>query len=448
MTRMRHQIRFRVLVSIVALCAAVACARLPQTDPPGIALLGGTLIDGSHRPPVRNSVVLIRGERIERVGRASEIAVPAGYTVVDTEGMTVMPGLWDPHVHLLYSGHPDLPYWFEAHASDFETVTMPASAQQLLAAGVTSARDLGAPLDAAIAVRGRVAAGQLDGPTMYVAGPVIMNGAPSVMTHTVSVSGDADARAKTRQLIEAGVDIIKVANAEQMPAGAVAAIVAEAHARQKLVTAHGRTDGEVRIALASGVDELQHIGTESPEVAPDIVEAIRARVSNGGLRWSPTIAAQVAPPDLGIDSEYLDSARNFLGLTPAIAEEVRRGIASAKAQPPSSDTERIVRRKVAQLQELGVDLVFGSDAGGFGAPAGQATWRELDAWVRVLGVTPTVAIREATSEAARVVGAGSAAGTLEAGAFADVLAVRGNPLQHIDVLREPAVVIRHGRRHQ
>jgi imidazolonepropionase-like amidohydrolase len=434
---------------VLASAAAIWLAAMPsaQRSPTGpLALVGGTLIDGTDRAPVRNSVVLLRGERIERVGTVASTPVPSGYEVISTEGMTVLPGLWDPHVHLLYSGHPDLAYWFKAHANDFERITMPASAQQLLAAGVTSARDLGAPLQAALAIRQRIASGELKGPTMYVAGPVLMNGAPAVMTHTISVSGDADARTKTRQLIEAGVNVIKVANAEQMPPGAVAAIVAEAHAGKMWVTAHGRTDGEIRLALAGGVDELQHIGTDSPEYPADILDAIRARVRGGGLKWSLTVGAQLTAPELASDAEYLDSPRNFLGLPASIADEVRKGIASAPPATPAPATERIIRRKVAQLQELGVDLVFGSDVGGFGAPAGEATWRELDVWVRVLGIPPAVAIREATSEAAKLMGAGGNSGAIVAGYVADLIAVRGNPLQHINVVRQPAVVIHRGRR--
>jgi len=107
-----------------------------------------------------------------------------------------------------------------------------------------------------------------------------------------------------------------------------------------------------------------------------------------------------------------------------------------------------VRRKVAQLRDLGVDLVFGSDQGTFGVTAAQATWRELDAWVRGLGVDPMTAIRKATLDAARHVGADRDSGSIAQGKFADVIAVAGNPLRHIDVLREPAIVIKHGRRYK
>src|SRR5690554_5638715 len=107
----------RVLVAIVALAAATVtgAAQQPSSGRPSpqgpLALVGGTLIDGTGRPPIRDSVVLIRGERIEQVGTADSLAVPPGYLRVSTEGLTVLPGLWDLHVHLMYAGHPDARYW-------------------------------------------------------------------------------------------------------------------------------------------------------------------------------------------------------------------------------------------------------------------------------------------------------------------------------------------------
>ena len=443
----------RALLATLAIAAPLAIGVSTQqkvTSGAPFALVGGTLIDGGTGAPVRNSVVLVRGERIEKVGAAGTLEVPAGYVVVSTEGMTVLPGLWDPHVHLLYGGHPDFGAWFTQHAKDFEQVTMPASAQQLLMAGVTSVRDLGAPLDAVMAVKKRIASGELQGPTLYLAGPVLMNGAPPYFTHAISVTSDSDARAKVRRLITAGVDVIKLANVEQMPPAAPPAIVAETHARGIKVTAHGRTDAEIRIGLASGVDEFQHIGTESPEYPPDVIAAIRQRMKTGPpLTWSLTVATQFNADELASDPEFLDDPRNFLGLPVTIVNEVRQAAAKAlaTAKPPSPDVPRIVKRKVTQLRELGVDFVFGSDIGGFGAPAGAGTWRELEAWVRDLGIDPATVIRKATSDAARMMGERQS-GTIAATMYADIIAVRGNPLRHIDVLRDPAIVIKHGEQYK
>jgi imidazolonepropionase-like amidohydrolase len=107
------------------------------------ALVGGTLVDGFGGKPILNSVILINGETIEKVGRVGELAIPKGTQIISTEGMTVMPGLWDMHVHMMINGHSDYPYWDKKYPPLFKNIIMPASAHQLLMAGVTSARDLG-----------------------------------------------------------------------------------------------------------------------------------------------------------------------------------------------------------------------------------------------------------------------------------------------------------------
>ncbi|HEY6508624.1 MAG TPA: amidohydrolase family protein, partial [Vicinamibacterales bacterium] len=221
-----------------------------------LALVGGTLIDGSGAAPVRDSVVLVRGDRIERVGTVTSLPVPDGYQRVSTEGMTVLPGLWDLHVHLIYSGHPNPGAWF-AHAADFERVTIPASARQMLMAGVTSVRDLAAPADAILAAKRRIAAGELPGPTLYAAGPALAKLGPGQTTTTsqfLPIAGEADARAKVRQLADAGVDLIKIFFVDRMTPEERSALVSEAHARGKKVAMHGSTDAEIRLGLAIGID--------------------------------------------------------------------------------------------------------------------------------------------------------------------------------------------------
>ncbi|MEO1335099.1 MAG: amidohydrolase family protein, partial [Myxococcota bacterium] len=111
-----------------------------------VALVGGTLIDGFRGTPIHDSVIVVRNERIERVGTVGSVAIPPGALVVSTEGMTVLPGLWDAHVHLMINGHAFYEYWHKTYRDRYRDEIMPASAKQLLMAGVTSVRDLGAPL--------------------------------------------------------------------------------------------------------------------------------------------------------------------------------------------------------------------------------------------------------------------------------------------------------------
>jgi imidazolonepropionase-like amidohydrolase len=444
------------LTALVTVCAALvlhagAAAQQPAQGTP-LALVGGMLIDGSGGAPVRDSVVLLRGGRIERVGTVDTLPVPSGYERISTEGMTVLPGLWDLHVHLIYNGHPNVGGQFR-HSADFERVTIPAAARQMLMGGVTTVRDLAAPPAAILAVKKRTASGELPGPTIYAAGPALAKLAPGQTTTTpqfLPIADAADARTKTRQLIDQGVDIVKMFFVERMSPDERAAIISEARARGKKIAMHGSTDGEIRLGLALGIDDFQHIGIDSPEYAPDIMAALRARTKSGPpLYWTPTIGANnllnadyiaTKPEQLIHDPEA------YLGLPQNMVDDIKAGWRDLQPRTARPDTEAIIKRKIAQMQEAGVQLVFGSDEGSTGELPRHATWMDADLWVRVLGMPPMDVLRSMTSGAARVMGADAEVGTVAAGKQADVIAVGGDPLRHINVLRDPRVVIKAGRR--
>ncbi|MEQ9289809.1 MAG: Xaa-Pro dipeptidase, partial [Cyclobacteriaceae bacterium] len=127
---------------IIILCFLTSYTSWAQTNVK--ALVGGTLIDGFGSTPLQNSVIIIEGERIKKVGRVGEVEIPEGAEIISTEGMSVMPGLWDMHTHLMLNGHSDYAHWDKTYKPPIlEKVIMPSSAHQLLMAGVTSARDLG-----------------------------------------------------------------------------------------------------------------------------------------------------------------------------------------------------------------------------------------------------------------------------------------------------------------
>jgi imidazolonepropionase-like amidohydrolase len=454
----------RALPAVVVGLGLVVTVALAQQRSPGpssqdrpLALIGGTLIDGTGNAPIRDSVVLIRGQRIEKIGTTASLPVPGGYEAVSTEGLTVLPGLWDLHVHLMYAGHPDSRYWFDTYTPQFERVIMPASAEQLLAAGVTSVRDLAAPPQPILAVKKRIARGEIPGPTLYVAGPALTKGGNPNAVQTWNVSGAADAAEKTRQLIDDGVDWIKVVNAEALTPEEMKAIVDAAHARGRKVAAHAFSEGEIRQGLIAGVDDFQHVRTQTTEYPSDIVALIRDRVRKGPpLYWTVTVGGngQLNAAYLASNPEFLDDPANFIGLPQPIVDDVRRAIAARTqagarrggAAQSQDEINSIVKRKVGQIRELGAHIVFGTDVGSWGEVTGHATWMEADLWVRELGMAPMTVIRGMTLDAARVMGADRESGSIAEGKFADVIAVRGDPLRHIDVLRNPRIVIRHGRR--
>jgi imidazolonepropionase-like amidohydrolase len=443
----------RIALALGALIV-LATGLLPEPQPVlaqaatgPIAIVGGTLIDGATSAPRPNAMVLIRDGRIERVGTVGQTPVPNGYTVVRAEGSTVLPGLTDMHVHLLYAGHTGLQYWHQTYTDRYEREIMPATTRQLLMAGVTSVRDMGAPPDAVFGIKRRIDAGEIDGPTVYAAGPQLTHQPPDwAQRYRWGVSGVADATTKATELLGRGAGLLKVTDAESMTVEEIRAIVEAAHGRGKLVSAHGRTDAEIRIGLAAGVDDFQHIGvagggTPYPD---DLIAAVRARAAAGRpFYWTPTIGVPLGAETLRSDPGWRERPANYAGLPSLIAQDVREAI--LKFSPQAAPREAIVA-KTRQLREAGVQLLLGTDGGLAGAFHADSTWREMDAWVRDLGISPMDTIQRATSGAARALGVDRDYGTIEPGKRADVIVVDGNPLQSMGVLREPTVVIKHGRR--
>ena len=437
------------------LAALLLSAFLAQ-DAPIKALVGGTLIDGYGGPPLRNSVIIIRGERIEAVGQVGKLAVPAGATVISTEGMSVLPGLWDMHVHLMINGHADYAHWDRTYSSLFERVIMPASARQLLLAGVTSARDLGAPLGPSIAVRDAINAGKIPGPTVYVSGPFIQHEPyPGTEAFRWGVKGPNDARAKVNRLADAGVNVIKLIDQDQMTMEEVRAVVEAAHARGLPVVAHSHRPEEIRRGLAAGVDNFEHTGlATAAEYPPDIIALIRERTARGNagpLFWTPTIEGLFNYEYVRDNPEKLDDPSWHEGLPDSIIADIRRSIERPERLPYFQMTPSrrpTLARKFAQLKESGVVLLIGTDAGIPMKFHSMATWNELDVWVNRLGVDPMTAIRAATYWPSVAMKVDRHVGTIAEGKYADIIAVRGDVLRYIDLLQRVDIVIKRGIRYK
>ena len=436
--------------------ATILLSVLLAQNAPLKALVGGTLIDGHGGPPLRNSVIVVRGDRIEAVGQVGRLAVPAGAEVISTEGMSVLPGLWDMHVHLMINGHADYAHWDRTYPSLFASVIMPASAKQLLLAGVTSARDLGAPLEASISVRDAINAGKIPGPTLYVSGPFIQHEPyPGTEAFRWGVKGPNDARAKVKRLADAGVDVIKLIDQDQMTMEEVRAVVEEAHARRLPVVAHSHRPEEIRRGLAAGVDDFEHTGlATAAEYPPDIVAMIRERTARGNagpLFWTPTIEGLFNYEYVRDNPEKLDDPSWHEGLPDSIVADIRRSVehpdrlAYFQMTPSRRPT---LQRKFAQLRESGVVLLIGTDAGIPMKFHSMATWNELDVWVNRLGVDPMTAIRAATYWPAVAMKVDRDVGTISEGKFADIIAVRGDVLRYIDLLQRVDLVMKHGVRYK
>jgi imidazolonepropionase-like amidohydrolase len=444
---------------ITSLIVSLAAVSVPaQRQPPSRvkALVGGLLIDGYAGPPIPNSVILIEGERISAVGQVGTLAVPAGAEVISTEGMTVLPGLWDMHVHTMIAGHADYEHWDKAYMPQFESVIMPASAKQLLLAGVTSARDLGGPLEASIHVRDNINAGRIPGATLYVSGPFIQHEPyPNTDAYRWGVKGPDDGRAKVKTIADAGVDVVKLIDQDQMTPEEVRAVVDEAHARGKPVVAHAHRPDEIRRGLAAGVDCFEHTGlSTAPEYPADIIAAIRERTAKmniGPLYWTPTIEGLLNYEYLRDNPEALDDPAWHEGLPDALVADIRTSLQHTDRLPYFQLTAArrpTLARKFQQLRQAGVVQLIGTDSGIPMNFHSHSTWRELDAWVTTLGVDSMTAIRAATYWPSVAMKVDAKVGTVSPGKYADVIAVRGDVLRYISLLQRVDVVVKHGVRYK
>ena len=453
----KHHVTLALATIGVAVCLAGAPLGQQPVTPSRIkALVGGTLIDGFGGRPLLNSVVLIDGERISAVGAVGSLAVPAGAEVISTEGMSVLPGLWDMHVHLMLNGHSDYAYWDKTYPAQLGPVIMPASARQLLLAGVTSARDLGAPLEASIDVRNKINSGQIAGATMFMSGPFIQHEPyPGTELFRWGVTGTDEARAKVKRLADGGVDVIKLIDQDQMTLDEVRAVVDEAHRRNLPVVAHGHRPEEIRRGLAAGVDCFEHTGlAAAPEYPDDIIKAIRERAANmaaGPLFWTPTIEGLFNYEYIRDNPEHLDDPAWHEGLPRAIVDDIRKSLTHPerldyfRATPSRRPT---LARKFQQLREAGVTLLVGTDSGIPMKFHSGSTWRELDAWVNLLGVDPMTTIRAATYWPAVAMKKERDVGTVSPGKYADVIAVRGDVLRYINLLQRVDIVVKRGTRYK
>lgn len=418
-------------------------------SPQRLALVGGMLLDGYDAPPLHHAAVLIEGDRIVRVGPAASTPVPEGYTVIDTRGRTMMPGMIELHAHLVLLGHGNYATWFpwiDRNGGDVMLRTvMATAAAQLLDAGVTSAVDLGAPLEASLAVRRDIDAGRTRGPRMLMSGPWITR-TPAVFPESYQVaidSPEAAARAVTR-LADAGVDVIKAHSGLRRED--YVAIAETAHRRGLRVHAHVYAEGDVRNALETGIDVLQHAG--SAGTAPPYSAALITDIANAGRPVVITAAHRSwIYPDTAAFPERLQDPALARSMPPTIWREIEQSNVAWRALPYFSRTDREVlyrERGVRQFIEAGAVLGMGTDSG---TPLNfhtEALWREAKVHAD-LGMSPMRVISALTRVGATILGRQRDLGTIEPGKLADIIVLQGNPLFDITALAYVDTVVKGGR---
>ena len=397
--------------------------------------------------PSTTPVVLVEGDRIVKVGRASDIPIPTGYEVIDTRGRTMLPGLIDLHAHLTILGHGDYSRyftWLEEESDLSLEDIMEISAKQLLEAGITTAVDLGAPLEESVRVRDRIARGEIPGPRMWVSGAWVarrtFGGFPSEAQRLVS--SPEEASQAVEELARGGADVIKAWAG--LTREDYDAIVATAHEYGIPVHAHLYDPESLRNALEAGVDVLQHVGSAGtppyePELVRAIVESGRPVVPTGAHRvW--VFPATVQFP------ERLQDRRLKADFPAPLYDEVQRSFEDFHTLAYFRTTPRQMffgEASMKQWIDAGAVIGIGTDSGTPMNFHTEALWREIKVFVD-LGMSPQAAISAATRVNARILGKLHELGTIEAGKLADIIVVNGDPLFNIMALADVEVVVKGG----
>ena len=446
MRRILTLVLFEVIVSLVLVKSASA----QQT-----ALVGGRLIDGFGHHPIANSVILVKNGIIEKVGTIDTLPVPNDYEIISTEGMDVLPGLWENHAHLMLVGHADYVHWRKEYTSKLASEIMPASAEQLLLAGITSARDLGAPLEDSMTIKKQIETGEIPGPRLYVSGPFLQHKPyPGTEHYRWGVDSVKDAKRKVNKLADAGVDIIKLIDHDMMTLEVAQAIVDQAHKRNLVVVAHSHKPDEIRRGLEIGIDNFEHTGlTTAPEYPEDVMTLLKertakGRVAGGPLYWTPTVEGLWNYQTTVANPESLDNQCWHRGLAPSTIKDIRaslKNVGQLEYMQLTPLRKPTLKRKIQQLKESGVVLLVGTDSGIPTKFHCQSTWNELAVWVNEMDISAMDTIRAATYWPSVLMKVSDKTGTVSEGKFADIIAVKGDVLRYINLLQNVDMVMKGGK---
>lgn len=413
-----------------------------------LAIVGAQLIDGTGAPPVQNSFMLIKGNRIVAVGENEDIVLPLDAKIIEAHGKSVMPGLIDLSVRFSKLGHLYHDSWDEDYGQRMRDEIIPLAAAIVLKAGVTSARNVGGNFADMEWLRECVLWGDVAGPRLSVCGAGLRKTEGGRAYYDYELVGNpTEAREIVKKLVDKNVDVIKIL-AEQFEEDELAAIVEEAHRHGKPIDASVHTIKTMRRILNINVgkkDTLFHFGLTlaDPEFSQDIVD----RAIDTGVGIVPTMIAGDGLRQIVANPEIRNDPQWKVSLPPDIWKDIYQSYAATSEHSlyeMSVSTHQARLSRIRQLKDAGLRLDFGTDSGIRGNPHHAAVWREMLEFTHV-GLSPHEVIQAATSHAAWVIGKDNELGTIEVGKLADVIIIDGDPLQDIAMMKHVAHVIQDGK---
>jgi len=415
------------------LCLAMGgAALLSQTGtsaaPLRTLVRAGHLLDVKTGKLLDGQTIVVVGETIQSIGPSAGVRAQAGDAVVDLSSMTVLPGLIDVHTHLTMNTDFD-PYRELISTDAKEAINGVVNARATLMAGFTSVRNVGAYGFTDVDLRDAINSGQVPGPHMQVSGPLIgitgghcdENLLP-IKYHVVAdgvADGIAEVQHKVRENIKYGADLIKICatggvlskgddpQASQFTLEEMQVIVADAHRLGRKVAAHAHGAQGILWATEAGVDSIEHGSYINDEAI--------AEMKKRGTYLVPTL--------------YLEDWMLEKGNLPAFYHQ------------KMIDVSVVAKGNIKHAMQAGVKIALGTDAAVY--PHGLNA-HELDVYVNQLGMAPLAALQTATVNAADLMGWSAKTGSLEAGKWADIIAVEKNPLEDVRVLQDVKFVMKAG----
>jgi imidazolonepropionase-like amidohydrolase len=416
---------------VFAMLAAGAAHSAVAADSAGIKVIkAGHLIDVAAGRALSDQVIVIAGDRIREVGAASVVKVPDGAIVIDLSDSTVLPGLIDTHTHI--TGDPTTPP-YHGYGISLPRAALKGAANALvtLRAGVTTIRNVGADGYTDVALRDAINDGDVPGPRLFVSGPAlgITGGhcddnllAPQFKYESEGVANGVDGvRLAVRRNIKYGVDLIKYCGTggvfskgdtpggQQYTVEEVTALIDEAHMHGRRVAVHAHGASGIKVAIRAGVDTIEHASLIDDE-------GIALAKKNGtflSMDIYNTDYTQSEGPKRGELEEFLRKDRQI------------------------GETQRENFRKAVKA---GIKLTMGTDAGVY--PHGDNP-KQLAVMVKY-GMTPMQALQAATIVGADALGKKDDLGVIAPGHFADIIAVKGDPLADIREMERVRFVMKGG----
>jgi imidazolonepropionase-like amidohydrolase len=408
---------------------AESARRLSPERKGALVISGATLIDGAGGAPLAGAVVVIEGDRITAVGPRDKVKIPKGAKVVDARGKFLLPGLWDMHSH-------------------FEQVEW---GPVYLAAGVTTARDVGNEFEFITAVRDAIKEGRGLGPRLLLAG--IVDGDSPTAWGLIRASTAEQARAVVNKYHDAGFQQIKIYSS--VKPDIVKAICDEAHRVGMTVTGHIPEGMNAIQGVEAGMDQINHV-----QYLPGVLLPKGYRPTPGqppSIDWKSPATQQtiqfflthhtVLDPTMVIfEWTYHPAATPFsqiepgaAKLPPQLAGAINNTGVSPEQVPQANLALGLFLETIGGLHRAGVPIVAGTDQ----VVPGHSLHRELELYVKA-GFTPMEAIQAATLVPARVMKMENEVGTVEAGKRADLIILDRNPLEEIRNIRSIKTVITGG----